>query len=125
MAGRLTKRVSHAGLPKIRNQERKFLISIEDKLDNGFEFKDADQADIKELHRFIAETVYKGLTITEVDKLYLRKRGLGKSMQMNRDGKEIIHYGKPRSKFRLFGYYNEKTYFVICRIDGKHKTHED
>ena len=51
MAGRLTKRVSHAGLPKIRNQKRKFLISIEDKLDNGFEFKDADQADIKELRR--------------------------------------------------------------------------
>ena len=101
-----------------------FRIAIETKLDNGYEFKDMTQAHVKELHRFISDTVYKGLTILEVDKQYLRKEGLSDAPPVKYKGDiELIHYGKDRNAFRIYGYYNADNYFVICRIDGAHQTH--
>ena len=80
------------------------------------------QEHLKEFHRFLSDTVYKGLTISEVDKLYLRKAGLSNVPVIMSQGRELLHYGKARNPFRIFGYYNSDGYFVICRIDGSHKT---
>ena len=102
-----------------------FRIAFEVKLDNGFEIKDMTQNHIQELHRFIADTVYKKLTISEVDKLYLRKEGLGDAPGVISNDRELLHYGKSTKPFRIFGYYNMNGYFVVCRIDGAHKTHKE
>lgn len=103
-----------------RNDER-FRIAIEEKLGNGFEIKDMDRNDVVSFHRFISETVDKGMTISQVDQRYLRKKD---SNLNEEDGKNIIHYGHDGSSFRIFGYYNDIGYFVLTRIDGKHKTHK-
>ena len=61
---------------KLFSKEELFRISFEVKLDNGFELKDMTHKHIQEFHRFLQATVYKGLTISEVDELFLRKSGL-------------------------------------------------
>lgn len=111
-----------AGIKLPRPQEALFRISISERLDHGYEIKDMENSHIKELHKFIADTVYKRLTISQVDDLYLRKQRLGVK-PTNCAGEELSHYGKDGNPFRLFGYYNQDGYFVISRIDGKHKTH--
>ena len=98
-----------------------FQILISRQLDNKFAFKDLNPEGIKALHSFIDDTIGKKLTITEVDKLYLRTKG-GATQEINNE--DIIHYGKDRTKFRVFGYYNSENYFNITRIDTKHKTNK-
>ena len=110
---------------RLLKQEPKFRIVFEVKLDNKYEVKDMTQNHVKEFHRFLNDTVYKGLTISEVDKLYLRKTGLSNAPIIISNGKELLHYGKAGNPFRIFGYYNSDAYFVICRIDGSHKTNKE
>ena len=118
---RTTKSESEAS--RLPRHKQVFRIAIEVKLDNGYEFKDMTQEHVKELHRFISETVYKGLTILEVDKRYLRKEGLSNAPPVKYKGDiELVHYGRDRNAFRIYGYYNSDNYFVICRIDGSHQT---
>ncbi|MGY3775825.1 MAG6450 family protein [Helcococcus sueciensis] len=101
-----------------------FKIAIEEKLDNGYDFKKMKQEHIKSFHNFLEETIYKELTITKVEKLFLRTKGKFKNSRRF-NGKEVeeIHLGKDRDPFRIFGYY-KSDYFVITRIDPKHKTHK-
>lgn len=102
-----------------------FRIAIAVELENGYELKDMTLEHVKEFHRFIQDTVYKGLTISEVDKLYLRKQGLGNAPPIKyKNDIELLHYGKARKAFRIYGYYNADNYFVVCRIDGGHNTHK-
>ena len=110
---------------KLFSKKEPFRIVFEVKLDNGFELKDMTKDHIKEFHRFLQDTVYKNLTISDVDKLYLRKSGLSNAPAIVSNGRELIHYGKDRNPFRIFGYYNSNSYFVICRIDGSHNTHKN
>ena len=115
----------HADVGIYPNKERPFVIAFAVELENGYELKDMTLAHVKEFHRFIQDTVYKGLTVSEVDKLYLRKKGLGKTPPLKyRKDVELIHYGKSERAFRLFGYYSKDGYFVVCRIDGGHQTHK-
>ena len=107
---------------RLTKEDTKFRIAFEVKLANGFEIKDMEMKHNAEFHNFISETVYKELTISEVDKLFLRKQGLGSAPPVKYGDIELIHYGKDMKPFRLFGYYNKDGYFVVCRIDGKHKT---
>lgn len=109
---------------KIQIQELPFRIVFETRLQNGYELKDMTRSQIREFHRFVAETIYKGLSISKVDQLFLRKQGLSDAPPEYYKGKELLHYGKDRHPFRLFGYYNQDGYFVVCRIDGGHKTHK-
>ena len=109
---------------KLTNPQRPFRISFEVKLDNGFELKDMTQKHIQEFHNFLRDTVYKGLTNSQVDKLFLRKKGLSDAPPTISHGKELIHYGKSGNPFRIFGYYNQDGYFVICRVDGAHQTNK-
>ena len=120
MAQKLLKTESQKGSRLSKKNER-FLLSIETKLENGYEIKDMDKDTVKELHHFVTETIEKKLSISQVDERYLRKKD---SDLDDANQKNIIHYGKDGSTFRLFGYYNDKSYFVITRIDGKHKTHK-
>ena len=102
-----------------------FRLTIAVELDNGYEIKDMTLEHVKEFHRFVQDTVYKGLTISDVDKLYLRKEGLSDAPPLMYKGNiELLHYGKARKAFRIYGYYNADNYFVVCRIDGGHKTHK-
>ena len=122
---KLPKALSNEKRPRLGHKELPFRISIETRLSNGYEIKDMDRLDVAELHRFVADTVYKKLSISKVDELYLRKEGMGNAPPVTHNGIELLHYGKARKPFRIFGYFNEDAYFVICRIDGKHNTHKD
>ena len=118
-----TKTIEREG-SRLPRHRQIFRVALEVKLDNGYEIKDMTQEHVKELHRFISDTVYKGLTILEVDELYLRKEGLSDAPALKYKGDiELVHYGKARNAFRIYGYYNADNYFVICRIDGSHQTH--
>jgi len=121
MAKQLGKKIKESNALTLSKRPDRFKVAITRKLTNGYEVKDMDVSDIKELHRFLSETVYKELTVSEVERRYLRKKD---SNIDEGEAENIIHYGKNGSTFRLFGYYNIDGYFVITRIDGKHKTHK-
>jgi hypothetical protein len=99
-------------------------MSIEKKLDNKYDFGDMKQKGIKDFHRFIQNTVGKSLSISDVDSLYLRKRGLSKTLvRQTIDGveRDIFHYGQDRQPFRIYGFYGDE-HFVITKIDCNHST---
>ncbi|PTK88619.1 MAG6450 family protein [Staphylococcus gallinarum] len=103
-------------------KSRVFKLAIGTELEPKYCFDTNKPKDLtKELHNFIKETVYKGLTITEVDNLFLRKKGPVKEMKNNI---EILHYGKDRKQFRIHGFYDDKGYFNILRLDLNHKYHK-
>lgn len=86
-----------------------------------------DRESLKTLDNFISQTTAKNLTVTEVDALFLRTQGNGSNYEeVEIDGisRQIYHYGKDRTPFRLFGYFNEDGYFVLHKIDAKHKSHK-
>jgi hypothetical protein len=103
-----------------------FKMSIEHNLDNNYQIKDMSQRGIKDLHHFIDETIGKGLSISQVEAMYLRTRGLAKSLirqTVNGIERDILHFGKDRQPLRVFGYYSSQ-YFVITKIDCNHETHK-
>lgn len=124
MSKTLQKNTSKVRGIRLFSEEQKFKIVFEVKLDNGYEVKDMTQKHVKELHKFLSDTVYKGLTISQVDNLFLRKEGLSNAPKTISHEKELMHYGKKGNAFRIFGYYNSEAYFVICRIDGDHQTNK-
>ena len=93
-AAKVLTNVSKKNGSKLTKTQLPFKIAFEVKLDNGYELKDMTQAHIKEFHRFISDTVYKGLTISQVDKLYLRKGGLSDAPVVMSHNEELLHYGK-------------------------------
>lgn len=101
----------------------KFKVAITDQLDNRYCFKLLNNTHIKSFHRFLDETVNKGLSISDVDKLYRRTKGPKESIKVHNQKFELIHLGKDQKPFRIFGYYNPDNYFVITKIDPKHKVH--
>ena len=105
-----------------------FRLAIERQLDNGYSFKDLRRGGIGDFHQFIEDTVGAGLSVTEVEKLYLRKQNLKKehaeTISVNGEERQILHFGKDRKSFRLFGYYAGVD-FVILRIDCNHKSHRE
>jgi hypothetical protein len=104
-----------------------FRMSIEHSLENGYDFKKLNSSSLKNLHSFIENTIGKNLTISEVEKLFLRTKGdVFSNEVINGLERKIIHFGKDRHSFRIHGYYNEKNnfYFVICKIDPNHKVNK-
>ena len=82
---------------------------------------------MRNLHSFMENTIGKNLTISEVEKLFLRTKGdVFSNEVINGLERKIIHFGKDRHSFRIHGYYNEKNnfYFVICKIDPNHKVNK-
>ncbi|WP_369691487.1 MAG6450 family protein [Companilactobacillus nodensis] len=105
------------------NKDILFKLAITRSLDNGFQFKNLKQSGIKDFDRFVNETVGKELTISQANKLFLRTRGPSERILINGEMKKIFHYGKDRTPFRIFGYYDEKDYFCIHKIDPNHTVH--
>ena len=101
-----------------------FKIALEDYMHGNFNFSKMNQSGRKDLQTFLDKTVYKQLSISTVDKLYLRMKGtVREKAEINGINRDIVHYGFDRNPFRLHGYFNELDYFVIYKIDPKHKVH--
>lgn len=103
-----------------------FKLAIDDCLENGYSFEKMKKDGLKELDRFINDTIGKKMTISQVDKIFLRKKGPVKSFEKIHGVKrDILHYGKDMKSFRVHGYYNDNGYFVLTQIDPKHKKYPD
>ena len=111
---------------KLVKSDFEFKMAISTTLDNNYSFKQMNKKDLQKLDQFIKETVGKHLTISKVDELFLRTKGPVKSKEkidgMQRD---VVHYGKDRTPFRIHGFYNDDGYFVIYQIDTNHKKHKE
>ena len=125
MAKRLQKKSETEGESgtKLRLQQMPFRVCFDTALDNNYELKDMTLTHVAAFHRFISDTVYKKLTVSQVDAQFLRAQGDAPALK--RGDYELIHYGKARNPFRIFGYYNNDGYFSICRIDGNHETNKE
>lgn len=107
-----------------RNRDKSFKLSIEIPLHHKYCFQFLNKKDLLALDKFIDETVGNNLTISEVDKLFLRTKGKPFSKEnINGTVQKVVHYGKNKKSFRIHGYYNE-DYFVIYQIDPQHKKHK-
>lgn len=122
MGQKLTGQRQNGEAERINGKEQPFRIVLSTKLENNYEFKDLKERDIKEFHHFLRETVYKKLSITTVERDWLRQKG-DAPPDFYQGGIEMIHLGKSASKFRLFGYYDINGCFVLCKIDPGHNTH--
>lgn len=110
---------------RLDNKKRLFEMVISSDLHAEYDFSQLKESELKEFHRFIKDTINKRLSITEVDTLFLRRKGPVKEREcINGISRDIIHYGKGNKPFRIYGYYNEDGYFVIYQIDAKHKKHK-
>ncbi|WP_338343013.1 MULTISPECIES: MAG6450 family protein [Fructobacillus] len=111
--------------PLVRVTSNRFKLSLSLSLHRDYCFKKLNKDELKKLDQFVSETVDKGLTITQVDTLFLRNKGPIKARETIKGVKrEIIHYGKDRDSFRLHGFYDDNGYFVLYKIDPKHKVHK-
>lgn len=110
----------------LTNQEHRnkpFMISIEGSIENNYSFKKLKKENLSELEEFLSKTVYKNLNISDVDKLFLRTPDKTDTVICHGAERQIQHYGKNGSAFRIHGYYHH-SHFVITRIDPKHKVHK-
>lgn len=112
-------------------KSKQFKIAFGTELENKYSFKTRKARNLAEgMHKFLECTIYKELTITEVDELYLRTKGeVKEKTKYDKNNKhnnqiEIQHYGFKRDAFRLFGFYDNNAYFNITKIDTDHKTHK-
>ncbi|WP_225048549.1 MAG6450 family protein [Lacticaseibacillus kribbianus] len=130
----LTNRTHHVGdvrgdkLARDSRTTRQFILTIDHQLERHYQFKNLKTQEIQEFSRFVAETVGKALTITQVDARFLRTkgpRGVGASETIDGARVTMVHYGRDRSPFRLFGYYDAAGYFVIHRLDPRHQYHRE
>lgn len=123
----LTDISSRANKPQalIKRRDKKFKFAMTGSLDNNFCFKKMKQKNIVDFHKFIDEILSKQMTITEVDKLFLRTKGkVIEKTNVFGELREIQHYGKDQTPFRIHGYFNNEDYFVIYQIDPGHKKHK-
>lgn len=105
--------------------KRTFKMAISVVLDSDYCFKKMKREDLLKLDYFIKETVGKNLTISEVDSMFLRTKGQVKSKERVKGIlRDIVHYGKDESPFRIHGFYNDEGYFVIYQIDANHAKHK-
>lgn len=106
---------------KLSKDELRFKIAITGNLFNDYDFKKLKKESNKTFHTFLDETVGKQLSITSVESLFLKTKGKPSFKEVvNGKDRDVFHFGKKNTKFRIFGYYNDDGYFVICRIDPNH-----
>ncbi|MBO0442846.1 hypothetical protein JZO79_04435 [Vagococcus fluvialis] len=125
--GNLTKTNSESKGTSLNKPEVLFRICIQEPLHREYCFNYLDRSSLKLWEKFIDETVGKKLTITQVEQLFLRTQAHGpkyEKIEIEGNTREVIHLGKDRTKFRIYGYYNEQGYFVVHRIDPKHKSYD-
>ncbi|MCE6115499.1 MAG6450 family protein [Mycoplasmopsis agalactiae] len=104
-----------------------FRFAIVHKLDNGFDFKSLNAAELGKFHNFINEIFKRKMTISDVEKNYMRKHAkplANRRMEAQDIEVNEIHLGKDNNSFRIFGYLNKDNYFVLTKIDPKHRYHK-
>ena len=104
--------------------KQSFKFALTGSLDNNFCFKALNKAQLATFHKFIDEILSKQMTISEVDKAFLRTKGPVEKKEVYGKIRTIQHYGKKRTPFRIHGYFNSESYFVIYQIDPEHKKHK-
>lgn len=109
------------------SRSKPFRLSISSAISNKFNFSKLNRnSGYKKLQTFVDETIKKGLTISETENQFLRKRKkVVRIENINGNEQEIIHFGKDKDPFRIFGYYDENDYFAITAIDTNHKVHKE
>lgn len=109
------------------SRSKPFRLSISSAISNKYNFYKLNKnRGYKKLQTFVDETIKKGLTISETENQFLRKRKrVVRIENINGNEQEIIHFGKDRDSFRIFGYYDENDYFAITAIDPNHKVHKE
>ncbi len=115
------------GIILANNKDYPFIIAITSELEKQYNFACINKHNgYKEFQKFLDDTVGKNLTISEVDKRFLRTKGKKEYYQKGNINTTLHHYGKDRTAFRIFGYYNtENNYFVLTKIDCCHKVHNE
>ncbi|WP_247965328.1 MAG6450 family protein [Lactiplantibacillus plantarum] len=119
-----SKGINNQTLVASRNSSIPFKIALEDSLISPYTFKKAKTEGAKGFGDFVSKTVGKHLTITQVEKLYLRTDGPSGAKNKEKIGevsREMYHFGNGTRNFRVHGYYNAQNYFCLCRIDPNHK----
>lgn len=100
-----------------------FEISMRGSLDPGYSFYKLSGKGIKAFHKFVEETVGRGLTWKEVNSLKLRtKGGITQKTIFHGDTRNMYHYEMVEAG-RVFG-YRDGNDFIVCRIDPGHKFHK-
>ncbi|MCF6419840.1 MAG6450 family protein [Furfurilactobacillus milii] len=102
----------------------KFKLSIEGTLDSSYGFKNLRTTDAKAFSQFLIKTVGRELTITQAEDLFLRTdgpHGPKNEEEFYGETRKMMHFDNGSRDFRIHGYYNDDSYFVICRIDPHHK----
>ncbi|WP_347962618.1 MAG6450 family protein [Lactococcus formosensis] len=104
---------------------KKFKFALTGSLANQYSFKKLKPAGIKQFHDFLNHILMNQLTISDVEKGFLRTKGPVFSEEVFCGRKrKLIHFEGKDKKFRIHGYYNDEFYFVICKIDPNHKVHK-
>lgn len=106
---------AHAGNLLSDRRNAPFILCFSRQLENNYEFADLKQADIKELHRFIAKVV--GRPYSEADR-YLRNPDKN---DLTEDNIQIQHYSISK-KFRIHGFLQNGLFHVV-RLDPEHDFH--
>lgn len=107
------------------NKDVLFKISLDTKLDNSYNFSKMNKKALRELDHFIEQTTHRNLTISEVENMFLRRKGNPFEEEIiNGKKQKVIHLGKDKKSFRIFGFYDENGEFVVYRLDPRHKKHK-
>lgn len=92
-----------------------FKISLEEKLQNNYDFKTLrNKKDMESFQKLLYKLIGKSW-----DNIKSLKRQNCKN-DKHTDGSQIIHFGEDGNTLRLHGIMR-KDYFVLLRIDPKHK----
>lgn len=119
-----SKSKNHASGILTDKNKQSFKFAMTGSLDNNFCFKKLNKEQLLNFHRFIDEILSNKMTISQVDKMFLRSRGPVEKREVYGKIRTIQHYGKDMAPFRIHGYFNTESYFVIYQIDPGHKKHK-
>ncbi|GAX07992.1 hypothetical protein IWT5_01143 [Secundilactobacillus silagincola] len=101
-----------------------FKVAVTEVLQSPYTFAKLKPQDIKGFSQFLKKTVGRNLTISEVEKEYLRTggpHGAKNEEIINGIKQNVYHFSNGERDFRIHGYYNTDAYFCLCRIDPHHK----
>lgn len=101
-----------------------FKVAVTEVLQSPYTFGKLKPQDIKGFSQFLKKTVGKNLTISQVEKEFLRTdgpHGAKNNEIINGIEQNVYHFSNGERDFRIHGYYNLDSYFCLCRIDPHHK----
>lgn|GEM_PF-1591029 len=117
-----TQHPSALPLTSEENSIATFKVVFAGKAQRNYDFKDCDMQQWHQFGEFIDATV--GKKITEVNERY--KRNPDRSDKVKDplgDTYKIEHY-EVNNQSRIHGYFINRGYFIVTRLDPKHKVHK-